>query len=40
MKGELDWVIMQLQAGGFWTKWNREMFDEKVQCFVFSNDLN
>ena len=30
MKGELDWVIMQLQAGGFWTKWNKEMFDEKV----------
>ena len=30
LKEELDWVIMQLQAGGFWTKWNREMFDEKV----------
>ena len=33
MKEQLDWVIMHLQAGGFWLKWNRDMFDEKVQCF-------
>ena len=30
MKEQLDWVIIHLQAGGFWQKWNREMFDEKV----------
>ena len=30
MKEQLDWVIMHLQAGGFWLKWNRDMFDEKV----------
>ena len=31
MTEELSWVIIHLQAGGFWTKWNKEMFDEKVQ---------
>lgn len=30
MKEQLDWVIIHLQAGGFWLKWNRDMFDEKV----------
>ena len=35
MKEQLDWIIIHLQAGGFWLKWNRDMFDEKVQCFVF-----
>ena len=30
MKEQLDWVIIHLQAGGFWQKWNRDMFDEKV----------
>ena len=31
MKEQLDWVIMNLQAGGFWQKWNSEMFNSKVE---------
>ena len=30
MKEQLDWIIIHLQASGFWQKWNRDMFDEKV----------
>ena len=30
LKEQLDWVIMHLQAGGFWHKWNSEMFNPKV----------
>ena len=30
MKEQLDWIIIHLHAGGFWQKWNRDMFDEKV----------
>ena len=33
MREQLDWIIIHLQAGGFWLKWNKEMFDEKVLCF-------
>ena len=35
LKEELDWVIMQLQAGGFWNKWNSEMFNSKVLIHEF-----
>ena len=31
----MDWVIMNLHAGGFWNKWNSEMFNPKVVSFIF-----
>ena len=30
LKPQLDWVVNQLQAGGFWHKWNNEQFSPQV----------
>ena len=30
LKPQLDWVVFQLQAGGFWHKWNDEQFIPQV----------
>ena len=30
LKPQLDWVVNQLQAGGFWHKWNNEQFIPQV----------
>ena len=35
LKEQMDWVIMNLHAGGFWNKWNSEMFNPKVVSFIF-----
>ena len=30
LKPQLDWVVLQLQAGGMWRKWNDEQFIPQV----------
>ena len=31
LKEQLDWVMLNLHAGGFWNKWMLEMYNNKVR---------
>ena len=31
LKDELNWVMAQLHAGGFWDKWNSDQFVREVR---------
>ena len=35
LKTQLDWIVIHLQAGGLWHKWNEEQFIPQVRKQIF-----
>ena len=35
LKEQLDWVMLNLHAGGFWNKWMLEMYNNKVKVLEY-----